>query len=243
MQKEINSETQIPFSFKKQYWIIGLAIFANYFACRIAIPYLEEHTDLLIEVIYFLCVGGLVLLPMFLLSLILSKREARTGDLAGILTRMRVKKLNSRDLKWATGSFIFLCLASFLIAKVLMPLVGLDATPFFFRNLPLNHQTLFILYLWPIFFFFNIFGEEFFWRGYLQPRQEVLYGKLTYIVQGLFWALWHLPMGLGLVIASLPIFFVLPAVVQRTGNTSVGILVHAVFGAFGFLAVALGAVH
>ena len=62
-------------------------------------------------------------------------------------------------------------------------------------------------------------------------------------MHGLLWATWHLPMGLDLILASVPIFFILPAVVQLRGNTSIAIIVHTVFGAFGFLALALRAIH
>ena len=108
--------------------------------------------------------------------------------------------------------------------------------------MPLDDSHMWILYIWPVFFFFNIFGEEFLWRGYIQPRQELQLGKWTWFIHGIFWAVWHLPMGLDLIIAATPIFFILPAVVQIRKNTTIAIVVHTVFGAFGFLALALGLV-
>jgi membrane protease YdiL (CAAX protease family) len=130
-----------------------------------------------------------------------------------------------------------------VIAKIIMPKLGFDATPFFFRNMPLNDDHLWILYIWPIFFFFNIFGEEFYWRGYIQPRQELLNKNWTWLVHGLLWAAWHLPMGLDLIFAATPIFFILPAVVQIRKNTTIAIIVHFIFGAFGFLSLSLGTIH
>jgi len=109
--------------------------------------------------------------------------------------------------------------------------------------MPLNDEHYWILYVWPAFFFFNIFGEEFFWRGYIQPRQELLTKNWTWFVHGILWACFHIPMGLDLVFAASPIFFILPAVVQIRKNTTIAIIVHAVFGAFGFLALSLGMVH
>ncbi|MBN1849726.1 MAG: CPBP family intramembrane metalloprotease [Deltaproteobacteria bacterium] len=132
---------------------------------------------------------------------------------------------------------------SFLIAKIVLPILNLDAAPFFFKNMPLSDKYFWILYVWPIFFFFNIFGEEFLWRGYIQPRQELLNKKHTWLVHGLFWAFWHLPMGLDLIISAIPILFVLPAIVQIRKNTTISIIIHFVFGSFGFLALALGLVH
>jgi membrane protease YdiL (CAAX protease family) len=89
--------------------------------------------------------------------------------------------------------------------------------------MPLNDKYFWIIYVWPVFFFFNIFGEEFLWRGYIQPRQELLNKKFTWLVHGLLWARWHLPMGLDLIFSALPIFFILPAIVQIRKNTSVWI--------------------
>ncbi|MEJ2054460.1 MAG: CPBP family intramembrane metalloprotease, partial [Calditrichaceae bacterium] len=113
----------------------------------------------------------------------------------------------------------------------------------FFQNMPLSDEYFLILYVWPIFFFFNIFGEEFFWRGYIQPRQELLNKNWTWLVHGILWAFWHLPMGYDLIFSSFPIFYIIPSVVQIRKNTSIAIIVHIVFGAFGFLALSFGVVH
>ncbi len=224
-----------PLRWSNYVLLCGVATFLNYVACRLAIPYLELHSALPIEIIYFLSVGGIALAPMFFGAIYLTRMEINTKNWADTLERMRVKKLSKSDWVWTISAFIILCIASFLIAKVIMPQAGLTATPFFFKNMPLDEHHMWILYVWPVFFFFNIFGEEFFWRGYLQPRQELLNRKWTWLFQGIFWAAWHLPMGIDLVIASSPIFFILPAIVQFTGNTSIAIVVHTVFGAFGFL--------
>jgi membrane protease YdiL (CAAX protease family) len=232
-----------PFRWRDYVWLYGIPTMLNFAACRWAIPFLEANTAWPVEIVYFISVGGMVLAPMFFVALYLTWREIRPAGRAALSRRMRVYKLSGRDWVWTLVTFVSLCIASFFIAKVLMPGLGLDATPFFFRNMPLDGDHLWILYTWPVFFFFNIFGEELYWRGYLQPRQELHLGKWTWLFHGLFWAVWHLPMGLDLVVASLPVFFILPAVVQRRCNTTIAIVVHAVFGAFGFLAIAFGGIH
>ena len=224
-------------------WLFGVPTALNGVACRLAIPALDGRGALPIEVVYFLCVGGLVLAPMFFGAIYLTGRELASFRPVDILARMRIRRIRGADWLWTIATFVILSAASFLMAKILMPRIGLDATPFFFRNMPLSPENRWILYVWPAFFFFNIFGEEFLWRGYIQPRQELLTGRWTWLVHGLLWAVWHVPMGFDLIVAALPIFFILPAVVQLRGNTSIAIVVHAVFGAFGFLALALGAVH
>lgn len=224
-------------------WLFGLPTILNYLASQIAIPYLESKDVLPIEVAYFLSVGLLVLVPMFFGAVYLSGRDSGSYKVQDLLARMRIKKLSGMDLVWTVATFILLVLTSFVIAKIVMPKLGMDATPFFFQNMPLNDEHYWILYVWPAFFFFNIFGEEFFWRGYIQPRQELLTKNWTWFVHGILWACFHIPMGLDLVFAASPIFFILPAVVQIRKNTTIAIIVHAVFGAFGFLALSLGMVH
>lgn len=232
-----------PLKWRDYILLYGIPVLLNYIACRIAIPYFEAESSLPIEIIYFICVGGIALMPMFFMAIYLTEKEVNSNTLKDLFTRMRIKKLSKEDWAWTIITFLLLCVSSFLIATVLMVSLGVNATPFFFKNMPLNGGHMWILYAWPIFFFFNIFGEEFLWRGYIQPRQELQLGKWTWIVHGLLWAAWHVPMGLDLVMVSSPIFFILPAIVQLRKNTSIAIVVHAIYGAFGFLAIAFGLVE
>jgi len=232
-----------PMSWSGLFILFGWPTVLNLIACRIAIPLLDRTSLFPIEISYFISVGLLVLAPMFFTALFLSKKEIETFSGQNMLARMRVKKLSGGDMFWTFGTFIVLVFASYIIAKIIMPAFAMDATPFFFQNMPLREANRWVLYVWPLFFFFNIFGEEFYWRGYIQPRQELLTSKWTWLVHGLLWAGWHLPMGVDLIIASAPIFFILPAVVQIRQNTSIAIIVHFVFGAFGFLSLSLGMVH
>ena len=221
--------------------LFGIPTILNFIACRILIPYLSEnYTNLPIEIIYFISVGCVVLIPMFFGAVYLSYREINSSNIKDVLIRMRIKKPNGKDVLWTVGGFIALSLASFFIAKIVLPIFKIDATPFFFKNMPLSSKHMLILYIWPLFFFFNIFGEEFLWRGYIQPRQELLNKKWTWLVHGFLWSIFHIPMGMDLVLSAIPTFFILPGIVQIRKNTSISIIIHFVFGAFGFLALAFG---
>ena len=232
-----------PLKWPELVLLFGLPTILNFIACKLLIPFLNSYNILPIEIMYFVSIGLLVLMPMFFGSIYLSTREIKSYKINNLFSRMRLKKLSFIDLMWAVGGFILLSLTSFIIAKIILPLFDINATPFFFKNMPLADKNLWILYVWPVFFFFNIFGEEFYWRGYVQPRQELLNKKFTWLFHGLFWAVFHLPMGLDLVYSALPTFFILPAVVQIRKNTSIAIVIHFVFGAFGFLTLAFGFVH
>ena len=232
-----------PLTWNKLILLFGIPTVLNAIASRIAIPFLFNNTSLPIEICYFLSVGLIVLVPIFFSAWLLSGKEAGSFKPGPVLQRMRIKKLSSVDTVWTIAGFVLLSLTSFLIAKILLPLIKIDAAPFFFKNMPLTGGYMYILYVWPIFFFFNIFGEEFLWRGYIQPGQELLNGRWTWLIHGLFWAGFHIPMGFNLMLSATPIFFILPAIVQLRKNTTISIIIHFVFGAFGFLALALGAVR
>ncbi len=222
--------------------LFGVPTLLNGFACWVLIPLLHRHFGVIIEAAYFISVGLFVLAPMLCWALLLTRREVGTWEISKLLTRMRIQRLSSLDWLWTGGAFTGLCAASYFVAKVLMPMWGMDATPFFFQNMPLDAEHRWIVAVWPAFFFFNIFGEELLWRGYILPRQEAS-SRWAWLGHGLCWAFWHVPMGLDLVVAAAPTFFILPAIVQFRKNTTLAIIVHAVFGAFGFLVLAFGGVH
>jgi len=232
-----------PLRWRELVWLFGLPTLMNSLACQVAIPHLDALHALPIEVTYFFSVGVLVLLPMLLWALYLTSREIGSRSPSKILARMRIVRMSRQDWVWAVASFLGLSLMSYLIARILMPMMGMDATPFFFKNMPVDAEHVWIVAVWPVFFFLNIAGEECLWRGYILPRQELLTGQWTWLVHGCCWAFWHIPMGIDLIIAATPIFFILPAVVQLRKNTTIALVVHAVFGAFGFLALAFGGVQ
>ena len=92
---------------------------------------------------------------------------------------------------------------------------------------PLEPRQYYLLALWLPFFALNIVGEELWWRGFIQPRQEPVFGTTTWIIQGLLHGAFHFSFGLGVMFILWPALFSIPWAVQRTRNTSVGMLVHA----------------
>lgn len=126
-----------PMSWSELAWLFGVPTALNAFACLVAIPAVNGWAVLPIEVTYFLCVGVFVLVPMFVWALQLSGREIGSFRVRDILKRMRVHRIEGHDWLWTIATFLTLVAASFLIAKILMPQFGMDATPFFFANMPL----------------------------------------------------------------------------------------------------------
>jgi len=68
----------------------------------------------------------------------------------------------------------------------------------------------YLLLLWVPFFTMNIIGEELWWRGFIQPRQEPKFGRFTWIIQGVLHPGFHFSFGLGLILILLPTVFALP---------------------------------
>ena len=89
-------------------------------------------------------------------------------------------------------------------------------------------------------FFFNMYGEELLWRGYILPRQELHFKENAWILNAVLWMLFHLCFGIQLMIMLVPIMIVLPYAVQKTQNTNVGLLIHALLNGPMFILVSLG---
>lgn len=102
--------------------------------------------------------------------------------------------------------------------------------------LPLNIIMGFIAY----------FGEEFGWRGYLQPRLQILFGKkLGVILLGVIWGMWHLPLCVTLYGTTTPICSIISypfsctflaiffgLAYMKTGNLWSTIILHMVNNSF-----------
>jgi membrane protease YdiL (CAAX protease family) len=96
-----------------------------------------------------------------------------------------------------------------------------------------------ILALWIPLNLISMIGEEFMWRGYILPRQELTHGKWAWLVNGLMWAFlvhaclkWHF-------IGMLPSMLLTPWLAQRLKNTSASAMVHIVGNAILFWALLL----
>lgn len=81
----------------------------------------------------------------------------------------------------------------------------------------------------------NIGGEELWWRGYVLPRQELAFGRATWVIHGILWSVFHLFMQptlwdtVRMAITGVALSFV----AQRTKSTWPGIVGHS-FGNLAF---------
>jgi membrane protease YdiL (CAAX protease family) len=95
-----------------------------------------------------------------------------------------------------------------------------------------------LLYL--VAFFFNIAGEELWWRGYLLPRQELAFGRSAWLLHGLLWTVFHAFKWWDM-IGLLPVCLAISFSAQRLKNNWPALIAHALFNGLSLLAVIAGA--
>jgi membrane protease YdiL (CAAX protease family) len=91
-----------------------------------------------------------------------------------------------------------------------------------------------VLYL--VLFFFNIAGEELWGRGYILPRQELAFGRMTWPLHGVLWAFFHVFKWWD-ILPLLPVCLLTAYVAQRTRSTWCGLIGHALTNGLSVIAV------
>ena len=160
----------------------------------------------------FLISLGLPLMVMFFSALFFYRFiEKRPFNIRKFSIRMRFPPIHWKDFAWGIVIFIvgFLgyglmsLLTSYIISNGIIPLpekIAIMDNP----NASLTVQLLniaaggqiqgkwYIVLIFTFVLFFNIVGEELWWRGIILPRQEVSLKKKAWIVNGTFWAFFHI---------------------------------------------------
>ena len=109
---------------------------------------------------------------------------------------MRFRKIEKRDIVWAIGGIIIVVIISGLIMNALEKMQGdFNPSPSFMSFKPLTKGRYWLLLIWLPYWILNILGEEFLWRGVMLPRQEIVFGKYTWLVHGFGWGLFHIAFG------------------------------------------------
>lgn len=191
---------------------------------------------------------------LFALALGLAQAEGTPMTRAGLTTRFRLRRLTWRHTAWALGGLV----AIFIVTGAVRPVVDwmLATLPFmqppaFFPPMldpTLQNEALpGALAAWAgpeavgnwgyallaaLLFFFNNVGEELYWRGLIFPRQEKVHGRSTWLVHGLMWNLFHVPIYPWYVVAGLGPTLVIACVAQKTQNTTAALLLHALANVF-----------
>jgi membrane protease YdiL (CAAX protease family) len=202
---------------------------------------------------------GIPLIIMFAASLYWLKLEGYPINWNSIQERFRVKKMDRQTWIWSIGALLFgsvlgyglvSLVSDWLIATGIMPLP--NSLPAFMSPQTLtdpvtvyNEATGGLRGNWlpfigmAILLFFNIAGEELWWRGVVLPRQELAFGKWTWVIHGVMWAFFHIFKWWD-VLNLLPITLSIAFVASRFKNTSAGIFMHGVTNGIALIPLLLG---
>jgi membrane protease YdiL (CAAX protease family) len=210
---------------------------------KFLIPFLSRTTGQETIFYWFVVAGLAVFLPLVVTGGIILKHEGyHFFSMETWKNRLRFVKLSKRDLLWSIGGIIVIFMLSGLLMKGLELLAGkFDHSPPFMSFEPLSSGRYWLLLVWFPYWILNILGEEILWRGVMLPRQELAFGKYTWLFHGFGWLLFHIAFGWQLFITLIPIIFIQSYVVVKTKNSWTGVIIHGGINGPSFIAIALGA--
>jgi membrane protease YdiL (CAAX protease family) len=233
-----------PMSFWRSLLFFGVPLLMMIASFRGLIP-MMDLMGVRLFITFLIALGGPLLL-LLLLSLRFYRKEGNPWNLQVFRERFRFHSMSSADWLWTIlltgilyGTNALLTptydwIASFIpIPKFLVRM--LDQDPNYFMELSVKGN------FWiPVgmlaFVLCNVFGEEFWWRGYILPRQELSFGKWTWLIHGLLWNAFHLFMPWEL-IRLLPGSLAIPLIAQKRKNTGPGIIAHFAVNLPGLIAI------
>ncbi len=187
---------------------------------------------------------GIPAMLMFVAAFVAFRLEGNPFTWEGIGSRLRLKSIKGKEWWWTAGLFIVFGIGPFVLkfANRWLASTLLFTPPNFlpalldprvdtaialnndFWGVPLHGN-------WPVFWvqllvlFFNIFGEELWWRGYVLPRQELAHGKWAWALHGILWLLFHVHQRWNW-IGMLPGALLIPFVASKLKNTTPAIIAH-----------------
>lgn len=179
---------------------------------------------------------------VFLASLLVYRIDGHPPTKDAFIKRYRLFKMNKNDWGWTLAMIVVSvgCLTALSFTSTLLKSIPLFSPPSLYPpDLvdPANNLTQGVLFEMPlrgkwwliiVYFvgwFLNIVGEEFWYRGWMLPRQEVAFGKFAWLVNGLMFNFQHLYMPWNL-LAMLPGSLLVSYAVQRQGKTWMSIIWH-----------------
>jgi len=227
--------------FLKSLIIFGFAAAVLILETKILIPFLTGVTGFETIVIWFAVAGLGMFLPLLILSYFILKSEGYKITKQTWKHRLRFRKMDKADWLWTMCSFAVIGVLSFGIIKSLEFFAGtFDTQPPFMRFEPLTPERYWILLIWIPFWLLNIMGEEILWRGVLLPGQEKVFGRNAWLVNAVFWGVFHMAFGWQIILTVIPVLLIQPFVAQRRKNSWIGVILHALINGPGFIAIAFG---
>jgi membrane protease YdiL (CAAX protease family) len=180
---------------------------------------------------------------VFAAALIAYHREGNPFTWPAIKDRFRLKPMTKIDWLWTLAIILFVLATYFGLSSTgkwvkSVPLLSprevwpaewgpqgaAKAIPGEFMGLSLKGQWWVVL-AYTVGWFFNVLGEEFWFRGYLFPRHELAFGKYAWLVNSLMFWLMHIYQP-WILIAILPSILLQVYIIQVRKNTWIAIIQH-----------------
>ncbi|MDO8951438.1 MAG: CPBP family intramembrane metalloprotease [Draconibacterium sp.] len=199
--------------------IIALVFVLNFSVTFIAVSDFGIITGQFLNLVAFL------IFLIWSLYRITSLKKSNLSNLYMLFnTRFSIKELLLIVLIFVVGNLAY----SFLIEIDIVRSIKVDV----YRHFSLNNQTfeeyrLIILIILVLIIVVGVFTEELFFRGYLFKVQFELYGKYTWIINGISWSIFHIFSNTNF-IALLPTAFLYSYVYQQKRNLRITIGAHLI---------------
>lgn len=226
--------------------IFGIPAAIMFLSFHLGIPALEKMGLAPFEA--FIVVNTVPVAVMFAVALAAVTAEQSITSAAefreALRTRMRFPRLTLKTVLISIGLYAAVLVVGSLAAMLGRLLIEAQVIPLP-QNVPLlldpqaqvtvETLTTFvggqlignwgIVLLFGLQLFFNIAGEELWWRGYVLPRQELAFGSKAWFIHALLWWGFHAFKWWDMV-TVLPIALIISYVAQRTKNNWVPTIIH-----------------
>jgi len=201
--------------------------------------FIQELAYMGLNKIFLFLFLALPLVILFFGALIAYRIEGNAWNWQALKERFRIKPIRGKFWWWVVlfvavdiGLYLLVYSVGYPVVKwvhdafpspaILSDILG-NSTTFLGYELKGNWW---LLGIWLFYYFFNVLGEEFIWRGYILPRQELTHGKHTWIVHGMLWTLFHIFSPYNALMV-LPGALFMSYIVQKYKNTTIFIISHA----------------
>jgi membrane protease YdiL (CAAX protease family) len=245
-----------PLSWWPSFIALFCVAFLYYITHYVFVPYYTKITGqpyLVGYLIGWISTVGII----FLASLLAYKFERNKINLKDFLIRYRLKNMSGKDWIWTILLILVVLVTYFGLSSVSKWLSSFklfaphpdfpqDMSPEGVSNL--KQGVLFGMTLkgkwWIVIAYFigwvlNILGEEFWYRGWMLPRQEVAFGKFAWLINGTMFTFqhWMQPWNF---LSILPGALFMSFVLQLRKNTWIGIIQHGLINLGLFIHVLRG---
>jgi membrane protease YdiL (CAAX protease family) len=206
----------------------------------------------------YLCVWVTTMFAVLVISLGLYVHEGHPLTWKAFAARYRLDRMPGKDWLWtlavlliAAGCYFGSSSTTRFLASLpvfappplapieLRPDAASNFVPGLFFGAPIKDQW-WVVGVYFLGWVFNILGEEFFYRGWMLPRQELVSGKVAWLVNGTMFTFQHWMQPFNF-LAIWPGALFMAWVVQRQRNTWIGILQHGLMNFSLFVVLVQGA--